>query len=130
MPSTLGAGDVPSSQPKVQVTAKTWDPWINPVVIGGEVHETWQIIWNFIRCFAFSLKELGQLKWQEVQIILEYDNLIFKQPYKFSEVERTLVQAQTSKLLGASLVELSRGEYASTIVMLAKKDIFDNWIKH
>jgi len=40
MPSTLGAGDVPSSPPKVHVTAKTWDPRINPIVIGGEVHET------------------------------------------------------------------------------------------
>ncbi len=26
MPSTLGARDVPSSQPKVQVTVETWDP--------------------------------------------------------------------------------------------------------
>jgi hypothetical protein len=27
------------------------------------------------------------------------------------------------------LVELFRGEYASTIMMLAKKDIFGNWIE-
>jgi hypothetical protein len=30
-------------------------------------------------------------------------------------------------LLDAGLVELSRGDYASTIMMLAKKDIFGNW---
>jgi len=42
-------------------------------------------------------------------------------------VERTLVQAQIAKLLDVGLVELSRGEYASTIVMLAKEDIFSNW---
>jgi hypothetical protein len=41
-------------------------------------------------------------------------------------VERALVQAQMIKLLNASLVELSRGEYASTIMMLTKKDIFGN----
>jgi hypothetical protein len=39
MPSTLGARDVPSSQPKVQVTVETWDPWIGPTFIRGEVHE-------------------------------------------------------------------------------------------
>jgi hypothetical protein len=42
---------------------------------------------------AFNLKELGQLKGQEVQIILEDNNLIFTQLYKLSEVERTLVHA-------------------------------------
>ncbi len=40
MPSTLGARDVPSSQPKVQVTIETWDPQIGPTFIRGEVHET------------------------------------------------------------------------------------------
>jgi hypothetical protein len=44
-----------------------------------------------------------------------------------NEVEKTLVQAQITKLLDVGLVELSRGEYASTIVMLAKEDIFSNW---
>ncbi len=51
-------------------------------------------------------------------------NPIFKQPYKFNEVERTLVQVRITKLLDASLVELSRGEYVSTIVMLTKKFTF------
>lgn len=27
-------------------------------------------------------------------------------------------------------VKLSKGEYASTIMMLTKKDIFGNWIEH
>jgi hypothetical protein len=34
------------------------------------------------------------------------------------------------ELLNANLVELSRGKYASTIMMLAKKDVFGNWIEH
>jgi hypothetical protein len=41
-------------------------------------------------------------------------------------MERALVQAWTTKLLNACLVELLRGEYASARVMLAKKDIFGN----
>jgi hypothetical protein len=44
---------------------------------------------------------------REVQIIIENDNLIFKQPLKVNEVERALVQAQTRKLLNVSLVKLS-----------------------
>jgi hypothetical protein len=75
------------------------------------------------------LEELGQLWGQEVLIILEDDNPIFKQPYRLSEVEKALIQVQTSKLLYVSLVELFRGQYVSAIVMLAKKDIFGNWTK-
>ncbi len=41
--------------------------------------------------------------------ILEDDNLIFKQPYKLSEVEKTLIKAQTTKLLDAGLVEMFKG---------------------
>jgi hypothetical protein len=44
-------------------------------------------------------------------------------------MKRTLVRTWTTKLLDASLVELSKGEYALVIVMLAKKDIFGNWTK-
>jgi hypothetical protein len=32
-------------------------------------------------------------------------------------------------LLDVGLVELSRGEYVSTTMILAKKDIFSNWTK-
>jgi len=39
MPSTFGARDVPSSQPKVHVITKTWDPKIDPRITRGEVHE-------------------------------------------------------------------------------------------
>jgi hypothetical protein len=40
---------------------------------------------------------------------LEDDNLIFKQPYKFSEVEKSLIKAQTIKLLDVGLVEMFKG---------------------
>jgi len=39
-------------------------------------------------------------------------------------VERTLVQVQITKLLDAGLVELFRGKYASTTIMLTKKFTF------
>jgi hypothetical protein len=40
-----------------------------------------------------------------------------------------LVQTLITKLLEVSSVELSKGEYALTMVM-PTKDIFGNWIKH
>jgi hypothetical protein len=46
---------------------------------------------TYIKCFAFNLKEVNQLKEQEVHIIFEDDNLISKQPYNFNEVERALI---------------------------------------
>jgi hypothetical protein len=72
------------------------------------------------------LKKLGHLKGQEFQIILEDNNPNFKRPYKLSKIEKNLVQAQTIKLLDASLVKLSRGEYTLTIMVPTKKDIFGN----
>jgi hypothetical protein len=38
-PWTLNVGNVPSSQPKVQVIAETWDLGIGPTITWGEVHE-------------------------------------------------------------------------------------------
>jgi hypothetical protein len=51
------------------------------------------LLHHHIGCFAFSLKELSELKRQVVPIILENGNPIFRQHYRPSEVERTLVQA-------------------------------------
>jgi hypothetical protein len=62
MPSTLGVGNDPSSQPKVHVIMKTWEARIGLMVIGGEVHDAQLLLRDFIGCFAFSLKELVQLK--------------------------------------------------------------------
>jgi hypothetical protein len=57
------------------------------------MHKTRWLLHDHIRCFAFSLKEFSQLKGQVVPIISENGNPIFRRHYKFSEVERTLVQA-------------------------------------
>jgi len=81
---------------------------------------------NYVGCFAFNLKELGRLKKQKVQIVLEDDNSIFGRPYRLNEMERALVQIRITKLLDVGLVELLRGDYVSTIMIPTKKDIFGN----
>jgi hypothetical protein len=111
------------------VTVETWESYIGPTVIRDEMKEVRWLLQNYVSCFVFNLKELGQLKGQEVKIGLKDDNLIFRRPYGLSEMERAFIQAQTTTLMDASLMELLRGEYASATVMLAKKDIFGNWIE-
>jgi hypothetical protein len=69
----------------------------------------------------FSYDFHYQIMGWKVQIIIEYDNVVFKQPEKVNEVERALVQAQTTKLLNVSLVELSKGEYVLSTMTSTKK---------
>ncbi len=53
-----------------------------------EVQEVQQLLQNHVGCFAFSLKELGQLIGR---IVLKDDNPIFKRPYRLNEMKRALV---------------------------------------
>jgi hypothetical protein len=41
-------------------------------------------------------------------------------------MKRVLVQVRTKVLLDVSLVKLFKGEYASTIIMKIKKNVFGN----
>jgi hypothetical protein len=59
---------------------------IGLVVIGGEICTT---LSHWMHCF--QPKGYFFLKRQEVQIILEDDNSIFKKSYKFIEVGRGLI---------------------------------------
>jgi hypothetical protein len=42
-------------------------------------------------------------------------------------MERDLIRSRTLDLLEAGLMELSHGEYASAIIMLAKKDVHGHY---
>jgi hypothetical protein len=73
------------------------------------------------------MKELGVLIRHGIWIELASDMPIFCRPYRFSDMDRDLIQNRTLDLLEAGLVELSHGEYASTTVMPAKKDVHGNY---
>jgi hypothetical protein len=79
-------------------------------------------------CFTFSTKELGALIGPSIQIELTSDMPIFRCPYRYSDMERDLIWNRTLGLLEVGLVDLSHGEYALAIVMLAKKDIHGNYM--
>jgi hypothetical protein len=84
---------------------------------------------KYVDCFIFGLHDLGILKGQEVSINLTDDASVYRKPYKYSDVERKMIQARTKELVEAGLVELAPPdcEYASATVMPSKKDIYSNW---
>jgi hypothetical protein len=83
---------------------------------------------RYVDCFAFGLHDFGILKGQEVRINLTDDAPIYRKPYKYSDVERKMIQACTKELVEVGLVELAPPdcEYASATVM-PSKDIYGNW---
>jgi hypothetical protein len=78
---------------------------------------------KYVDCFIFGLHDLGILKGQEVSINLTDDASVYRKPYKYSDVERKMIQARTKELVEAGLVELAPPdcEYASATVMPSKK---------
>jgi hypothetical protein len=113
---------------KEVVTKGTWKPVVG-LEDGAEQVEEQVFLKKYVVCFAFRVHDLGVLKGHEVHINLTDDALIYRKPYKQSEVECKMIQAQTTELLGAGLVELTSSdcEYASATVMPSKKDIYGNW---
>jgi hypothetical protein len=74
------------------------------------------------------MKELGALIGPGIRIELASDTPIFRRPYKYSDMERDLIQSWMLDLLEARLMELSHGEYASTTVMPTNKDVHSNYM--
>jgi hypothetical protein len=73
------------------------------------------------------MKELGALIGPGIRIELANDTPIFRRPYRYSDMEKDLIRSWTLDLLEVRLVELSHGEYASTTMVLAKKDVHGNY---
>ncbi|KAL3688001.1 hypothetical protein R1sor_014310 [Riccia sorocarpa] len=74
-----------------------------------------------------TMKDLGMLKGPGIRIELTFDSPILRHPYRYSDMERALIQRRSQDLFEAGLVEISHGEYASATVMPAKKDMYGNW---
>jgi hypothetical protein len=100
---------------------------MGPKLTGGEKQWLTQFLEAYKSCFAFNMKEVGALIGPGIRIKLASDTPIFRRPYRYNDMERDLIRSQTLDLLEVGLVELSHGEYASTTVMLAKKDVHGNY---
>jgi hypothetical protein len=106
---------------------ETWEPLMGPKLTEAKRRRLMQFLRAYTSYFAFNMKELGVLIGFGIWIVLASDMPIFCRPYKYSDMERDLIWSRTLDLLEAGLMELSHGEYASTIVMPAKKDVHGNY---
>jgi hypothetical protein len=100
---------------------------MGPKLTRGKRRRLTQFLRVYMSCFAFSMKKLGALIGPGIRIEFVNDTPIFHRPNRYSDMERDLIWSRTLDLLEAGLVELSHGEYASTTVMLAKKDVHGNY---
>jgi hypothetical protein len=73
------------------------------------------------------MKELVALIRLGIRIELANDMPIFRPHYRYSDMEKDLMWSRMLDLLEVGLVELLHGEYASAIVMPAKKDVHRNY---
>jgi hypothetical protein len=112
---------------KEAVTKDTWKPTVG-LEDGAEVVQEQGFLRKYVDCFAFGLHDLGKLKGQDVRINLTDDAPIYRKSYKYSDVERKMIQAHTKELVEAGLVELAPPdcEYALATIMPSKKDIYGN----
>ncbi|CAK9229285.1 unnamed protein product [Sphagnum troendelagicum] len=106
---------------------KTWEPLMGPKLTRGKRRWLTQFLRTYRSCFAFSMKELGALIGPSIWIELASDTPIFCCPYRYNVMEKDLIRSQTLDLLEVGLMEMSHGEYASTIVMPAKKYVHGNY---
>jgi hypothetical protein len=103
---------------------KNCEPQVGLVVIRNEWSRIQQVLRSYKDGFAFNVNDLGSLKGHEICIELTNDMPIFWKPYKYNDLEKSLIQSKTQDLWEVGLVELFVKEYVSTIMMLTKKNIF------
>jgi hypothetical protein len=63
-------------------TEETWEPLMEPKLIGGKRRRFSQFLRVYMNCFAFSMKELGASIGPGIRIELASDTLIFRRPYR------------------------------------------------
>jgi hypothetical protein len=65
-------------------TEETWEPLMGPKLTRGEKQRLTQFLKAYRSCFAFNIKELGDLIGLDIQIELANDMPIFRCPYRYS----------------------------------------------
>lgn len=73
-------------------------------------------------CFSFSLEELGKTSLAEMRIQLKDHIPVTYRPYRLSLSEREKVKTIVNELLDTGIIRESTSEYASPIILVAKKN--------
>lgn len=80
-----------------------------------------QMLNDFRDCFAFSVKELGCITKNEMNINLNDTTPVVYRPYRLSHSERKVVRDMVEELVDAGIVKESMSNYASPIILVRKK---------
>jgi hypothetical protein len=79
--------------------------------------------------FAFSMKDLSRCKTMQFSIDLTYETPIYQRRYKLNKHEWELVDERCKELHEARLIQPLSSNFATTIIMLTKKDSAGLWTK-
>ncbi|KAL0894096.1 hypothetical protein ABMA27_014141 [Loxostege sticticalis] len=79
------------------------------------------LLHEYRNCFAFSLEELGKTECTEMRIELKDHVPVTYRPYRLSLSERDKVNNIINNLLANGIIQESTSEYASPIILVAKK---------
>jgi hypothetical protein len=74
--------------------------------------------------FAFSLYDLEVLKGQEVQMGLTNDSPIYCKPYKYSEMERKMIEARMKEQIYGDYCKILKHTKLDRYGMTIRKEIF------
>jgi hypothetical protein len=105
-----------------------------PFVMGNQLTkkekgQVTNLLIKYENVFAFLMKDLGRCKTMQFSIDLIDGKPIYQKKHRLNKHEWELVDERCKELHEASLIQPSIFNFATTIIMLAKKDSAGLWIK-
>jgi len=103
-----------------------------PFVMGNqftkkERDQVTDLLIKYENVFAFSMKDLGRCKTMQLSIDLTDEKPVYRRRHRLSKHEWELVDERCKELHEAGLIQPSSSDFATAIVMPAKKDSTGLW---
>lgn len=92
-----------------------------PGLDSEQLDRLYVLLQNYRDCFATNISEIGCVRDVEMKIDLADSRPIFYRPYRLSHHERERVRETIDELLRNDIIQESRSDYASPILMVKKK---------
>lgn len=94
---------------------------IGPGLTNEQIEKLYNLLQNYRDCFAVNLGEIGCAVDVEMKIELTDNKPIVYRPYRLSYHEREKVREAIDELLQNDIIQESKSDYASPILMVRKK---------
>ncbi|KAL0881598.1 hypothetical protein ABMA27_001426 [Loxostege sticticalis] len=112
---------------RIQVDTSSLEPLnkndvkTGPGLSTEQADRLYSLLQNYRDCFATKLDEIGSAVDFEMQIDLMDTKPIVYRPYRLSHAERETVRETVDELLRLDIIQESKSDYASPILMVRKK---------